>query len=163
MSIIFNAWEIFEVAEEIERNGAEFYRRAADSIKNPDTRSRLLELAEWEARHESSFADIKNGLSEQERQHTVWDPENKDALYLQAMADGHVFNLKTDPFEELGDKENTEDILKAAIALEKEAMTYFLGLKALVPVRMGKDIVDTIIKEEMGHIGILNQELTALK
>ncbi|MCK5064510.1 MAG: ferritin family protein [Candidatus Fermentibacteraceae bacterium] len=163
MSIIFNAWEIFEVAEEIERNGAEFYRKAANSIENPDTRSRLLELAEWEARHEVSFATIKNGLSERERQHTVWDPENKDALYLQAMADGHVFNLKTDPFEKLGNKENPEDILKAAIALEKEAMTYFLGLRALVPARMGKDIVDTIIEEEMGHIGILNQELAALK
>ena len=49
------------------------------------------------------------------------------------------------------------------IALEKEAMAYFLGLKALVPARMGKDIVDTIIKEEMGHIGVLNKELTSLK
>ena len=138
MSIIFNVWEIFEVAEKIERNGAKFYRKAAKSIKNPDTRCRLLELAEWEAQHEASFADIKNGLSERERQHTVWDPENKDALYLQAMADGHVFDLKTDPCEKLSDKENPEDILKVAIALEKEAMVYFLGLKALVPTRMEK-------------------------
>ncbi len=163
MSIIFNACEIFEVAEEIERNGVEFYRRAAESIKNPDTRSRLLELAEWEAQHEVSFADIKNGLTERERQHTVWDPENKDVLYLQAMADGHVYDLKTDPFEKLGPNENPKDILKAAIALEKEAMAYFLGLKTLVPLRMGKEKVDAIIKDEMGHIGILNQELMALE
>ena len=163
MSITFNAWEIFGIAEEIERNGARFYRKAAESIEDADTRSKLLELAEWEAQHEISFAEMKNALPERERQPTVWDPEQKDALYLKAMADGHVFDPKTDPSEKLGEKEDPKEILQAAIALEIEAMAFFAGLKSLVPAGMGRNKVDAIIEEEMRHIGILSQELTALK
>jgi len=45
MSITFNADEIFEIAEEIERNGAKFYRDAAQNAKNASIKELLLDLA----------------------------------------------------------------------------------------------------------------------
>ena len=36
-------------------------------------------------------------------------------------------------------------------------------MKDLVPESLGKDRMDAIIKEEMGHIKILSQKLAALK
>ncbi|MHC4754780.1 MAG: hypothetical protein ACYTBP_06515 [Planctomycetota bacterium] len=163
MTFTFNAWEIFETAEEIERNGAKFYHKAAEYFRDSDTRNTLLELADWEARHEESFASIKNGLSGPERQLTVPDPDHEDALYLRAMADDHVFDTKTDPSKQLSGKESQQEILKMAIRLAKDAIAYFLGLKTLVPARRGKEKVEVIIKEEMNYIGILNKELAALK
>ena len=44
MSITFNADEIFEIAEQIERNGARFYREAAGNASDADVKNMLQEL-----------------------------------------------------------------------------------------------------------------------
>ncbi|MHC4455560.1 MAG: ferritin family protein [Planctomycetota bacterium] len=161
MSITFNALEIFEMAEQIERNGVKFYRKAAESISDRDMRRMLLDLAAMEVDHEKTFADMKEELSEAERQPVIFDPDNEAALYLQAMADGHVFDLNKDISEQLTGKESIEDILKMAIEAEKDSIIFYLGLKDFVPARLGKDWVEAIIKEEMSHIAILNRRLAA--
>ena len=163
MSITFNAFEIFEMAEQIERNGVKFYRKAAQSISDQDVRQTLLDLADMEAEHEETFAGMRKQLSDRDRELRVFDPENEVALYLQAMANGHVFDLKKDPGEQLTGTETVEDILKLAIDAEKDSIVFYLGLKDFVPAKAGKDRVEAIIKEEMGHIAVLNRRLPALK
>jgi len=163
MSITFNAFEIFEIAEQIERNGIKFYRKAAESLSDQNTRQMLLDLAAMEAEHEETFASMKKQLSEEERELMVFDPENEMALYLQAMANGHVFDLRKDPSEQLTGAETVEDILKMAIGAEKDSIVFYLGLKDFVPAKAGKDRVEAIIKEEMGHIAVLNRKTVALK
>jgi rubrerythrin len=163
MSITFNAFEIFEMAEQIERNGVKFYRKAAKGISDKGTRRMLLDLADMEAEHEKTFAGMRKQLSDEERELRVFDPDNEIALYLQAMADGHVFDLKKDPSSQLTGAESVEDILKLAIEAEKDSIVFYLGLKDFVPARAGKDKVEAIIKEEMGHIAVLNQQLALLK
>ncbi len=163
MSITFNAFEIFEMAEQIERNGVKFYRKAAQSISDQDVRQTLLDLADMEAEHEETFAGMRKQLSDRERELRVFDPENEVALYLQAMASGHVFDLKKDPGEQLTGTETVEDILKLAIDAEKDSIIFYLGLKDFVPAKAGKDRVEAIIKEEMGHIAVLNRGLPASK
>jgi len=162
MAFTFNACEVFEMAEEIERNGVKFYRQGAENFKDSDTHNTLLQLADWEARHQEMFAAIKNEFSQEDCPPTVFDPDGEDAWYLQAMADNHVFDTKTHPLKQLTGKENLKDILKMAIRMAKDAVAFYLGLKALIPTDSGKDKVDIIIKEEMHHIGILNRELGAL-
>ena len=163
MSITFNAFEIFEMAEQIERNGVKFYRKAAQNISDRKMRQMLLNLADMETEHEKTFADMKNQLSDEARELKVFDPENEMALYLQAMANGHVFNLNKDLSEQLKGNETAEEILKLAIDAEKDSIVFYLGLKDFVPVKAGKDKVEAIIKEEMAHIAVLNQRLSVLK
>ncbi len=161
MSITFNAFEIFEMAEQIERNGVKFYRKAAQGISDSQVQQMLLELADMEAEHEKTFTAMRKQLSEGERELRAFDPENEMALYLQAMAGGHVFNLKKDASEQLSGSETEEDILRLAINAEKDSIIFYLGLKDFVPVRAGKDKVEAIIKEEMGHIALLNRRFPA--
>lgn len=161
MGITFNADEIFEMAEQIERNGAKFYRTAAEKFSA--VRQVLLDLAAMEDEHEETFVGMRKQLSDQERELMVFDPENEVALYLQAMASGHVFDLKKDLSQQLTGKETAEDILKMAIGAEKDSIVFYLGLKDFVPPRAGKDKVEAIITEEMGHITVLNRKLAALK
>ena len=163
MSITFNAFEIFEMAEQIERNGVKFYRKAAQSISDQEVRQTLVDLADMEAEHEETFAGMRKQLSDEDRELRVFDPENEVALYLQAMASGHVFDLKKDPGEQLTGTETLEDILKLAIDAEKDSIVFYLGLKDFVPAKAGKDRVEAIIKEEMGHIAVLNRGLPASK
>ena len=163
MSPVFNADEIFEIAEQIERNGAKFYRRAAKSVANANTRSLLDSLATMEERHEKVFMEMRADLTGKELSPTVFDPEGESALYLQAMAHGVVFDLDADPAEELTGSEDLECILRKAIQLEKDSIVFYVGIQDMVPAKRSKDSVGDIIKEEMSHIVTLSQELAEIQ
>ena len=153
----FTADEVFEMAEQLERNGAKFYRKAAENVSDPRSKKLLIELAKMEDQHEKTFASLRADLTKAEKTTTVFDPEDESALYLRALADTRVF------FKKKIDISSMKEILKAAIVAEKDSIVFYLGLKDFVPDKLGKNRLDTIIKEEMGHIRILSKELVSLK
>ena len=153
MSIDFNADEVFEIAEQIERKGAKFYRTVAENVTDVDKRKILINLAEMEDKHEQTFKTMRSELSQDEKVVTTFDPEGESERYLRALADTRVF------YEKEIDITSFEEILKAAIAAEKESIVFYLGMKAVVPAHLGKEKLDGIIKEEMGHISLLSKEL----
>jgi rubrerythrin len=165
MGITFNAEEILEIAEQIERNGGKFYQKAAQNIKeNENARRMFLELAKMEQQHEESFKQMRESLiDDNERQQIYYDPDDENSLYLAAMADGSVFDHTKDPSAMLQGDETASDILSMAIGLEKDSVVFYLGIKEAVPSVFGKDRVDQIIKEEMSHITLLAKQLAALK
>ena len=157
MAYDFNADEIFEMAEQIERNGASFYRKAAESIDDPAGKKLLLNFAAMEDEHEKTFAALRKDLSEKEKTATTFDPEGEAALYLRALSDVRVF------FEKKIDTSSMENILREAILAEKDSIIFYLGMKEMVPENFGKTKIDAIIKEEMAHIKLLSGKLVALK
>jgi rubrerythrin len=162
MSIHFNADEIFQMAEQVERNGAKFYRKAAEGSGDAAGRQFLLELAAMEDEHEKTFASMRAALSPQERTATVFDPQNEAGMYLKVMADGYVFDVRTEPADLLTGQETAAEILRTAIGLEKDSIVFYLGIKEMVPARLGKEKIDHIIKEEMSHITGLSNKLASL-
>jgi rubrerythrin len=159
MAITFNADEIFEMAEQIEKNGTKFYRRAAEIISDKDNKNLLLKLAEMEVEHIKTFAQMREQLADKENESITFDPDNQGVLYLQAMANGHVFDMKTDASTLLSGRESFHDILKMAIGAEKDSIAFYLGLKDSVPQPAGKGKIDKIIREEMNHIVLLSSKL----
>ncbi len=155
MSITFNVDEILEMAEEIERNGAKFYRQAAEIASDEKVRQRLNSMANMEDGHLDTFQRIREQLTEQEKQPTTFDPENQAALYLQAMADAHGCEGKISPTQELTGQETVDELIEIALNAEKESVVFYSGLKELVPVNAGRDLVDEIISEELSHITTL--------
>jgi rubrerythrin len=153
----FNANEILQMAEQIERNGADFYRKSSEKIQDPEGKKLLLNLAEMEDQHEQTFAALRSKLSAEEKVQTVFDPEGETVRYIKALADSKVF------FEKTIDTDNMEGILKEAITAEKDSILFYLGIKDLVPESLGQNRIDEIIKEEMAHIHLLTQEMVALK
>jgi rubrerythrin len=156
MGTEFNADEIFEIAEQIERNGSSFYKQGAELVSDEVMRKLLLSLATWETRHEKLFAEMRAELLKKEKEPTAFDPDNEAALYLRAMADDHVFNVK-DTSEILKGSESPEEILNTALGFEKDSIAYFLGMKELVPERLGKDRLDKIVREEISHVATLTR------
>jgi len=161
MGITLNADEIFEIAEQIERNGAKFYRAAAE--KASAVRQVLLALAADEDEHLKTFQTMRAQLKSSEQQPDVFDPDGQAQMYLQAMADGHIFDIKADPAEKLTGQETAENILKLALDVERDSIAYYVGVKDYVPVKAGRDKVENVIREEMRHIAILNDKLANLK
>jgi len=156
MTYEFNVDEVFEMAEQLERNGAKFYRTAAESVSDPEEKKLLTELAVMEDEHEKTFAALRKTLAESDKQSTVFDPMDESALYLRALADTKVF------FKKELDMSSLKSVLKGAILAEKDSIVFYLGMKDVVPEGLGKDKIDAIIKEEMGHIRDLSKKLVAV-
>jgi len=163
MTMAFNADEIFEMAEEIERNGAKFYREAA--VKAPDrkTKDMFLGLAGMEDGHLRTFHEMRAALRDREKGATTFDPDNEAALYLQAMADTKGFEGMRSPAEKLTGKESMQELFEIAIEAEKNSVVFYVGLKGMVDARAGRDKVEGIIREEVGHVALLRRQWAAIR
>jgi len=159
MPMTFNADEVFEMAEQMERNGAAFYRAAAGTAKDTASGERLLGFAAMEEEHERTFASIRAKLAGAGPSESTFDPDGEAAMYLQAMVAGKVFDWKSDVTELLEGTDSLADIYWIAIGLEKDSIAFYTGVKEMVPVHQGRDKIDIIIREEMGHINALTAVL----
>ncbi len=157
MSYDFNADEVFAMAEQLERNGANFYRSAAEKTGDSANKDFLLELAAMEDDHEKTFKAMRADLTAKEKESTVFDPQGEAAAYLKALVDTRVF------FEKEIDLSSMKAILKSAIEAEKDSIVFYLGMKEAVAESLGQGRLDGIIKEEMGHISLLSKKLVAYR
>lgn len=162
MSITFNANEIFEMAEQIERNGAAFYREAAAKAKDAPTRKFLADLAVMEDGHLAIFQNMRKELGQAEKESVTFDPDDQAAAYLQAMADAKGFEGKISPGLKLSGRETLSDILSMAINAERNSVVFYVGLKTLVQTDRSRKQVDNIIGEEMGHIAVIQKKMLSL-
>jgi rubrerythrin len=162
MAISFNMDEIFEMAEQIERNGASFYREAAKKAFDGAVQKKFIDLASMEDGHLKIFQEMRKELSPEDREQSTFDPENEAAMYLQAMADTHGAEGKKDRRTKLTGQESIQEIFELAVDAEKNSIVFYTAIKELVPVS-GIDKVEAIISEELGHLVVLKVELAQLK
>jgi rubrerythrin len=163
MKEYFSVDEILDMAEQLERNGAAFYRLAVKEMAEPHMRTLLSDLATWEDEHEKIFARMRVALRGKVRSGKALDPKDKRFMQLLAMVDGNVFDLHRDPAQLLNGQETTEDILQVAVRREKDSVIFYLSLKNLLVNTADQKIIDEIIEEELDHITFLNKELTTLR
>ena len=161
MTIPFNANEIFEMAQEIERNGAKFYRSSAG--KFPQFSDLFTDLAAMEDEHEKTFKKMQDELAGPEVDPPVFDPDGEAEMYLQVLADEQVFDTRTDPSTLLDKNETPGDVLRMAIGLEKDSIAFYVGLRESVSQKAGKDKIDMIIRQEYGHIVTLSKKLSEIE
>ena len=162
MSITFNADEIFEMAEQIERNGAKFYREAAQNASDVDVKEMLLSMAVMEDGHEQTFAQMRKELSAEDKESNIFDPDNEAAQYLKTMADFHGTEGKVSSTEKLTGSETVAEVLKIAMQAEKNSIAFYVGIKDLLVSKSGKQKVQAIIIEEMAHVSTIGGKLQML-
>jgi rubrerythrin len=152
--IMFNILEVFEIAEQIERNGYNFYMKAASISSEPSAKEFLENLAEMENDHERLFANMRNKYCEKDTDLSM-DLDDTAVNYINAFVNGEVFlNLK--PLNEvIMGRETLEEIKKLAIEFEKNTVVYFTTLKNALKDSADKDKVEELINEELRHISIL--------
>ena len=91
------------------------------------------------------------------------DPMDQSVMYLATLADMHGGEGSPTAAALLTGDESMADILKIAIELEKKSILFYLGVKDMVPAKLGKDSIDHIIDEEKGHVVLLSKELHAVR
>ncbi len=161
MAISFNLDEIFEMAEQIEKNGASFYREAARKTGDKKTQKMFIDLAVMEDGHLKIFQEMRKQLDVSDKEPTSFDPDNEAAFYLQAMAASHGIEGKKDRLTKLSGKETIREIFETAVNAEKNSIVFYTASKTLSPPRAGIKI-DTIISEEFDHLAILKMQLAQL-
>ncbi len=160
MGMLFTAADAFEIAIEIERNGAKFYRNAAERTEDESARHELLELAAMEDSHEVVFTQLMRGLVGENVDQTWFDPDSDAVQYLQNFAAGQVFDMTKDLSEQLEPKADLKAVLELALQRERDSVVFFLGIKEMVPSARGGIKIESIIKEEMSHIALISKRLT---
>jgi rubrerythrin len=161
MPVTFTADEVFEIAEQTERNAVEFYQEAAKRSSNEDIKNFLLDMSAAENKHFSSFQSIREKLAEEEGL-SIFDPLGHSAMYLQALADARCWEGRKNPLEVLTGNETVKELIDIAIEAEKEMVVFYVGLKDLVYFKAGKNKVEEIIIEELSHIHALVRKLRLL-
>ena len=161
MVITFSVDEIFEMAEEIERNGANCYREAAGRASDEETKKMLLDMAATEDEHLKTFQNMRKEFLAENKMATL-DPDNRSVIYLQTMADARGWEGRISPLQELSGNETAKEIVEIALNSEKESVVFYFGLKGLVSDKDDKEKIEEIIIEELEHISSLLQKLKSL-
>ncbi len=162
----YTADDVFEIAVQIERNGGAFYRRAAELSGDDDAKAMLTDLAVMEDGHVEVFTAMREDLK---KENPEWlsrafaaSSEDDPALYLQAAAAGQVFDFNAEPAAVLSESTSLAEVLTIAVGLEKESVVFYTGIKDAVPGNRGREQMDAVIREEMGHIALLSNRLREL-
>lgn len=153
MAISFNIDEILEMAEQIERNGTRFYLFAAERLKQ--FQDLFKQLATQEEQHRAVFSVMREKLSPADRESTVYDPDNVNSNYLRTLADREVFKIDDDPQGSFPPSVTLAGVIDAAVCKEKDSIFFYVGMKELVPEKLGREKINSIISEEYGHIAFL--------
>ena len=159
METKFNVFEILEIAERIDHNGAIFYLKTAELFDDPELRNIYYLLANWRAKHEKILTQRRKHFSEKTGEFGTFDPDNYVLSNPHVMAGLAVFATKPGSLKGPLYRENRKEIFKDAIRRSKEAIFFYRGLKDFARDPASIDTIDKIIKEEDRHILLLNEEL----
>ena len=158
METKFNVFEILQIAEKIDRNGAKFYLKTAELFDDPDLRNIYYKLANWRARHEKILSQRRKRFSEKTGEFGTFDPNNYVLSNPNVMAGLTVFAHKPNSSGKLTGNETRVHIFKDAIRRGREAIVFYNGLKDFARDPSSKDTIDKIIKEENRHIQLLSEQ-----
>lgn len=153
--------EIFEIAENLERNGTHFYRQAATLVSTEAHRQLFMALADAEETHRRRFADFRAQLHGDQKIQTLPDDEER-GQYLQAVADANVFTMDARELESFLHQAAPVDILKYAEDCEKESIIFYLMTREIVNASNAHSVLDAVIHAELEHIRQLMREKSIL-
>jgi len=163
MTVNYTILEIFEIAEQIEQNGAQYYRAAASVTKNKTIADMLLKLAAMEDNHKRTFSDMLESYKNSMEDTNVFDPDNETFYYMKGIALNSGWEGREAMKLSLSGKETPAEILKAAVTGEQTSINFYLGMKDLLKSQADKDKIEQIIKEEMSHVISLQKNLEEIK
>jgi len=144
--------EIFEIAEDIEREGQMFYQRAAERACSARCKELFSELADAEANHILALRAVRKQVIDDRDDELRNNEDPAIKLYLRVVARGAVFGRPEDMEQALKACETEDGVLALAINKELDAILYLNEMKSLVQTEEALKALDIIIAEERSHV-----------
>jgi rubrerythrin len=155
MGEFFAGSEIIEIGIQIERNGRDFYNTLARKFGDMKVQEIFKFLSGEEEKHIKAFQGILEKTNKHKEQGLVSDDYFS---YMNSLASGYVFT-KENTGEDIARSIKSEmDAVEKAVGFEKESITFYEGIKKIVPDE-DKRIIDSLIEQENSHLS----QLTELK
>ncbi len=148
---MFRLTDIVNIAVQIEKNGEQSYRQAAEKATDPEIKETLLWMAEEEKRHRKWFESIKDNR-DVSSDHP--DLEEMGKSLLQDMIANETFSLEK---EQLNKAENLQELFVQAKNFEDDTALFYEFLKGLIDDIVTASKLDMIIAEERAHAAKLEE------
>ena len=163
MTMKLGIFEILSVAETIERDGIEFYRKATKLFDDEELRKMLLLLADWERKHEGVFSAMKKELMRVQEERMAFDVSSymsSSPLVLKSLAWSATQSKSK---QEFTGREDKEEILELAMSRERNTISFYFDVMGIIGDSVSKAKINEIIEEEKRHVGILRRALEQLR
>ncbi|MFC1766263.1 ferritin family protein [Planctomycetota bacterium] len=154
--------EVFKIAIQVEMNGAEFYKKAANLYDNVKVSEIFRQLCCWEREHVAVIEKMYDRIIQHAWDSGEYRPnkiEMPESILMVGLA---VFGIHSNPADELSGRENCIEVLDMAVHKEKDAVIFFTGLKGFMDNPAEREHIDEVIKEEMQHISYLEHGIQQL-
>lgn len=161
--IQFSGIEILDIAIRIEENGINFYKHAIEEADSEDLKSLFVALAGEEQAHKSYFKELKEEYIASNGKNIFSDTMGEDEalLYLNALADTHIFTSEKDGRSHAVTTNSDETAVRIAMELEKDSILFYSEiLKVIRAADIG--IVEELIDQEKRHLKRLSELLLSL-
>lgn len=157
MTTFFSADEIFLLGSELERNGEDFYRAAADCCRAERARKVFEDLCGEERKHAKTFRSIADRLSRDMARPMIRDSFSESDLFLTALAETQPLGEDPDEIETLA-RECEDDLalLDLGIDYEKNLLVYYHWVHTHTRPEWGQEKLEQIVRQEREHIIRLN-------
>jgi len=155
----YSVFEIFQLAEKIERNGVDFYRKAAGMFSDAKMKGVLLQLADWEVEHERHFREMRREYVREMNEMVEFNPAAVVTENPQAIDGLSLLVIRPNKALELTGKEDKGEMLEKALAIEQETVRFYEELERSVRDLGGKYETGKIIAEEKRHIKTIERLL----
>jgi rubrerythrin len=147
MSIQLSGADLIDLAVQTEVRGETFYRQAAERADQAAAKELFAHLAREEVRHKETFERLAQRIVITEIDPDAWQ-EAVD--YIAAIVEGEFFRANA-PIVTIPEQASVPDMLRQAIAFEKQSVLYFFTLRDLVQPA-NRPIVNAILDEERDHV-----------
>ena len=143
---MFSAYEIFDIAVKLEKNGENVYRYAQSRIANIALRELLAFMAEEEQKHAELFSRLQSEIQHGKDHHII--KEMSESLVEKFVGD-QSFSLKDVDFTQV---ETIRNMIDVFIDFEKNTILFYEILYPFITDEHTLTTLNQIIGEEKNHI-----------
>jgi rubrerythrin len=148
--------DLFRIAERVENRGAQFYRLVAESCADSAGQKIFEGLAQMEAEHEEVFAGIRKHVLKLEGQRGL---APQAGARFRIVFDVVLGGLMKDLQGRFRGKTSSGDILREAIAFEKDTIVFLAELGNTIDDPADRKKIQLILREELAHVFTLSAQL----
>lgn len=146
---VFRAVELMDMAVQIEEHGRAFYEACLSATENKELKDVFRYLLNQEIEHARVFSRMKQERGEEEVLPESYPGEMR--RYLDAFVEGEIFDDPESATRKARGIEDPDEVIEAALAIEKQSILFYSGMKSLVRPSDAED-VDRIMAEEHNHV-----------
>lgn len=159
--IFFNEIEAAKIAQTMEANGLEFYRRSAARTQDAGARRIFQDLAAEEKEHLALFEELEETLQARRRDGPGYADDAEIGAYIARLLQTQVFATAGDAGRLADQAADAYEAFATAMRAERDAIVFYQEMLDFVDSKEAKDAFEKILVEERRHLRILGDRAEA--